>query len=267
MASRASEPRTYSLFCLDCNGGGCTTGANIPTKPIPSVLHICRNSRAEALKVYSRLPQRAYTTMCNYTWINTLYNQFYMGIHRWSKFKVLIHTLIKMHTTRPYDASLCYALEAWQNIRLLTVDLNVFGEAPARIWAEAFPRLEALTIAFYPRPTLKTFDFADGGVECGDGDRDLTFVCPQKGTKYGKRADWIASSVYKALVPVKKDLPGWEIPRIEVVALMTDIDEDYNVVEALTDEEVRMRKTLIVTIRSGTKKLKLGCPFPLIQWR
>lgn len=56
-----------------------------------------------------------------------------MGGSEWTDWKILIDMIIKQNTTRPIHKSVASDVAALQSIRHLTVDLNIFGGAPAYI--------------------------------------------------------------------------------------------------------------------------------------
>jgi hypothetical protein len=222
MASRTLVPRTYSLVCMQCDSRedfrSCHKGSSrikSPLRSSPAILHVCRSSRAEALKVYANLSVDSvyYSAAGPKTYINTLYNHFYMGLHSWDGFKVLVDSLIKLNTTQPFQASFHPGLEGLR--------------------AEAFPKLETLRIAFYPFPTLETPEMSSS--RCGADDRNIHFIEPQRGTKHGKRAAWIVKSALEALPATCKAVPDWKVPKLEaIVRLIGDEDIDGEVVEAWT---------------------------------
>jgi hypothetical protein len=110
------------------------------------------------------------------------------------------------------------------------IDFHIFGAVPASIWAD-FEKLATLKIMFYPFPIIT------------DPEESFNlprFVKPQRGTKHGKRADWIYKSALESLVAAKRDeMPGWRLPEIEV-AIWTTGDEAsvHYVKEEWTEEEV-----------------------------
>ena len=197
-------------------------------EPFPAVLHVCRRSREEAVKVYTQLSTTMpYRRRSNRRYINTLYDTFYLGGYEYEEFKVLIDLVVKANTTRQLLPEVQDDLERLQNIRLLTVDLTVFSAVPAKLWAH-FSKLEKFSIAFYPS------DMRADTVLIPSSTYDLELVRPQRGTKFGNRARWLVSIIKKALESAAKDVtPHWTVPRIEAVLLMTcrafddDVEMEY----------------------------------------
>jgi hypothetical protein len=130
-------------------------------------------------------------------YFNALYDTYYisggsMSSDVWEEYKILIDLLIKLNTTRPLRPSVQSQLDVFYNIRYLTVDLHIFGTFPSKI-RTAFFNLEVLTIPFYPYPEIK-------GIHGGYIPSESTqFIKPQRGSKFGKRANWIRNYVYKSL--------------------------------------------------------------------
>jgi hypothetical protein len=92
---------------------------------------------------------------------------------------------------------------------------------PVRLWTQ-FSKLELLTIAFYPFPTIHDPE--------PQGDfQSLEFKKPYKRSRFGRRAEWIFKSVTESFESVKKDIPQWKIPKIDVVVRLTGADEDFEV--------------------------------------
>lgn len=115
------------------------------------------------------------------------------------------------------------------NIRRLMVDLHIFGAVPASIWA-GFEGLETLTIIFYPFPDIK-----DAEVEGWSHPPKL--VKRQRGTKHGKRVDWIYNSASRSLATAKKtEMPEWRVPKIEVL-VWGIVDKDGEGCEIYVEEE------------------------------
>ena len=133
-----------------------------------AVLQVCRSSGVEPLKVYANIsynPGRYPDNEGPKAFINTLYNQFYIGSHCWDRFKIFFHSLIKLHQTRPFSQAICSGREGLQSIHLLTVDQRIFGTAPVRVWAEVFSNFVVFTIAFYPFPADEESEEVKGGAE------------------------------------------------------------------------------------------------------
>lgn len=238
MAARFEEPTTWVFvtFFFSLPIAANSSSIDYPadtSRPFPTVLHICRQSREEELKVYT--PLRTLRRLHVHTFINTLYDMFYIGANKWDNFKILIDLIIKRNTTRQLVPGVKKDVEALRNIRFLIVDFNIFGDAPAQIWAE-FPRLEKLTVAFYPFEEIRTVDFPTN--QAGLLPSNLEFVKPQRGTRHGKRAGWVLSLVKSSLEAAKTDdLADWKIPLVEVVVRMTGESCDGDVHEEYTDRE------------------------------
>jgi hypothetical protein len=131
----------HSLVCMDCQSD-CpashvkgSSRINWAEDPMPYVLHACRDSRTEALKVFVPLAVSS-STLRGKTpirWVNTMYSKFYMGGHRAEKFKISIDAVIKLNTTRPFPSALRLEFEGLQTIRLLTVDLNIVAATSVKV--------------------------------------------------------------------------------------------------------------------------------------
>ena len=169
-----------------------------------------------AQTTFTRPPFKHYTREGE-AYFNTPYDTFYIGGETWSEFKILIDLLVKLNTTRPLREPVQNDLRKLQNIRLLIVDLNIFGAAPLRLWAE-FPKLEVLTIAFYPSSTIK-----DKELRYRDPDNGpVRFITPLRGTIFGKRAGYIRKIALETLETLKNsEIPKWKIPTVEVVVRTT----------------------------------------------
>lgn len=201
---------------------------------IPFVLHVCQRSRGVALKIYTHIAARYESgswPQCE-AYFNTLYDSFYMGYEPWNEFKILVDILIKFNTTRPLQTKVQKDMEQLRNIRRLIVDLNIFGAVPAKVWTE-FPKLEKLTIAFYAFNTISD-------TEPRAYERNLVFTKAQRGSKYGKRAQWVVTSAKSALEAAKTDGKfEWKLPVIEALVRRVSNDEvDDFVEEEWTDREV-----------------------------
>jgi hypothetical protein len=175
----------------------------------------------------------SYIPFVDYEWnrrgrfanFNTLYDTFYIGGYHWQSFKILVDLLIKMNTTRDLQFGAKEEVKNIQNIRLLIVDLNIYSSLPTHLWLQ-FPKLELLTIAFYPFPTIHD-------IEPQEDPESLEFEKPYKRSRFGKRAEWISKTVTESFENIKKDLPQWKVPKIDVVVRLTGVDEDFEVEDAL----------------------------------
>ena len=233
MATRTEEPKIHTLAPLEPNfrnyprrrgihGSSPIDLRGKGGQPNHKLLRICRESRMVARTIFTRMPFKMYYvgSANDFAYFNTLYDTFYIGGYLWDEFKILVDLLIKLNTTRALQPKVSRDIERLQNIRLLTVDLNIYGALPPRLWAE-FPKLEVLTIAFYPYPTI-----ADREPEISRNE-GLEFIKPRRRSKFGKRAEWIFKSATESFECVKKGSPLWKIPKIEVVVRMTGKDLDF----------------------------------------
>jgi hypothetical protein len=178
---------------------------NVAPTPLPRVLFTSKDSRKIAHTVYTLL---TYTLARESspdakTYYNTLYDSFYLGGSVWDEFKILVDLLIKLNTTRPLQSVVRRDLDQLLKIRLLIVDMTVFGATPVRVWAE-FPQLEILTVVFYPHLDIKIYGFED---ERWEPVKNPQFIKPQWGSKFGKRVDWILASVTKTLQGLMEEVP------------------------------------------------------------
>jgi hypothetical protein len=103
-----------------------------------------------------------------------------MGHQKWTRFKILVDLLIRLNTTRPLQTLVQKDLNRLQNIRFFIVDFNIFGAAPSRLWAE-FNKLMKLTIIIYPYKMISD-------PEKMRYHNVPSFITPQRGSYYGKRA-------------------------------------------------------------------------------
>jgi hypothetical protein len=192
-----------------------------------------------ARNVFTRIPFKSFYTKgaaTKFAYFNTLYDTFYIGGYAWNKSKILVDLIIKLNTTHDLLPGVRSGVERLQNIRLLTVDLNVFGALPPRVWAE-FPKLEVLTIALYPFPTIE-----DDELQRVERHPRVELMKPRRRSKFGKRAEWIFKSATESLQSVKKDLPQWKLPKIEVVVRGTGEEADDEIEEAWDYDEDEAEK-------------------------
>jgi hypothetical protein len=205
-------------------------------KPVPTVLHVSRDSRMVAQKIYTRLCFSKYSSAGAHpdreAYINTLYDSFYIGHKEWSDFKILVDMSTKLNTTRPLHKLVQRDLKRFQNIRFFIVDFNIFGAAPPRIWAE-FNKLDKLTIAIYPHKTISNPErppYTD----------EPSFIRPHRCYTHGKRVVWLHQAALDLLQSVKDhDVPQWKIPDVEVVVRRTGrADADDDVQEEWVDEDI-----------------------------
>jgi hypothetical protein len=247
LAARTEEPRIYSFLEIEDHSPDPHVPAHalkgssrILRRPhnrkqnpesFPLILHVCRNSRAVAQSIFTILPSKNDAWGPDITqYYNVLYNSFYIGPYGWDAYKILIDILIRRNTTRPLIKAVQRDMGQLLNIRHLMVDFHIFRAVPASIWAD-FERLATLKIMFYPFPVTT------------DPEEPFNlprFVKPQRGTKYGKRADWIYKSALESLVAAKRDeIPEWRLPEIEVAVWTTgDEDSEHYVKEEWAEEEV-----------------------------
>ncbi|PVH74907.1 hypothetical protein DL98DRAFT_575367 [Cadophora sp. DSE1049] len=178
----------------------------------PSVLRICRDSRAVGLSTF-----KLFKLDVGCAWIPVAYDLFYIGGDGWKKFKLLIDCLIRENTTRKQDPVVCEDLDKLLRIRHLIVDFNVFAAAPPTIWTH-FTDLATLTVAF--RPTLsidqRPVQDAFGPPE------NPRFITPHISNKYGIRASWILGAANRKLRTVLEDRPKWKIPHVDVTVRAPD---------------------------------------------
>jgi hypothetical protein len=158
----------------------------------------------------------------DHAWVNTLYNSFYIGGDKWTQFKIFIDLLIRQNTTRPLPNAITHDLASLITLRFLIVEFNIFGAVPAKLWFE-FPKLQVLTIAFYPRDEI-----LDNEPEEDIFPPNMRFVKTnlQPWPKFQKRAAWIHKIATGPLLAAKNEeaLEG-KIPRIEVVLRRTGDEE------------------------------------------
>lgn len=97
------------------------------------LVQVCSDARMAYRNVYARLACRegGYRHVDHHFYDTR--DEFYMGEKDFADFKILIDVLILQHTTRPLGWKLMEDIVALQRIRNLTVDLNIFGGAPADI--------------------------------------------------------------------------------------------------------------------------------------
>jgi hypothetical protein len=170
----------------------------------------------EALKTFTLLPCSSGDTYdkCE-AYFNTSYDNFYLGGKYWTEFKILVDLLIGLNTTRPLREPLQRDLDKFtKSIRLLTVDLNIFGLLPVRIWAE-FTKLEVLTIAFY------SWSDVDDTFVLKSAKSPAFIKLRNRETRCGKRAELILKSASDSFDKLQRDMPQWNAPKIEVVARKT----------------------------------------------
>ncbi|KUJ13226.1 uncharacterized protein LY89DRAFT_155145 [Mollisia scopiformis] len=121
-------------------------------RDVPSVLHICRESRSVAQQVYTLMPLDMLEGREKRAYFNTLYDFFFIGAtngETWTSFLILVDMVIKLNSSRPLRPQIQKDVEIFQNIRHLTVDFEVFATARARVWAE-FPLLAHIVICSSP---------------------------------------------------------------------------------------------------------------------
>ncbi|KAH6703180.1 hypothetical protein BKA61DRAFT_619063 [Leptodontidium sp. MPI-SDFR-AT-0119] len=198
-------------------------------KKTPVTLRLCQDSRMVAQSIYTpmRFCGNHPGTQGSEAYFNTLYDNFYLAEYPWDDFKILIDILIKQNTTRPLQPKVQRDMDRFFQIRHLTVDFQIFAAVRASIWAE-FSKLVKLTIAIYPYGVINDREAIP--------DRDLGFVKPQIGSKYGKRADWVMTAASTALEALKDDHPQWKVPELEVLVRQTGDEIDDDVEEQWTDD-------------------------------
>ncbi|PVH76541.1 hypothetical protein DL98DRAFT_291302 [Cadophora sp. DSE1049] len=138
-------------------------------------------------------------------------------------------------------------MDRFLQIRYMTVDFHIFAGVPASIWAE-FPKLVKLTIGIYPYEVINDREAIP--------DRDLGFVKPQKGSKYGKRADWVLTAASAALGAVGDDRRHWKAPELEVLVRQTGDEIDDDVEEQWTEdqEEYEQAVALDLEVEDSTEQ-------------
>jgi hypothetical protein len=233
MACRIDEPTIHEIESIgwhsDPSGSSTIShGCESDSWRFPAVPHVCQESRAAALKVYTCLPCSHALRRSDHAWVNTLYNSFYIGGDKWTQFKIFIDLLIRQNTTRPLPYAIMHDLASLTSLRFLIVEFNVFGAVPAKLWFE-FPKLQVLTIAFYPRDEILDEELGENEIP-----EDIRFVKTnlQRWPKFQKRAAWIHRVATDSLSTAKKEeaLEG-KIPGIEVVLQRTgdeEIDGEIN---------------------------------------
>jgi hypothetical protein len=227
MACRIDEPTIHDIESMrrhsDSFGSSTIShGCGSDHWQFPAVPHVCQESRAAALKVYTFLPCSHALRRSDHAWVNTLYNSFYIGGDKWTQFKIFIDLLIRQNTTRPLPNAITHDLASLITLRFLIVEFNIFGAVPAKLWFE-FPKLQVLTIAFYPRDEI-----LDNEPEEDIFPPNMRFVKTnlQPWPKFQKRAAWIHKIATGSLLAAKNEeaLEG-KIPRIEVVLRRTGDEE------------------------------------------
>jgi hypothetical protein len=227
MACRIDEPTIHEIESMQWHSdlsrsSTISHGCESDNWRFPTILHVCQESRAAALKVYTCLPCSHTLRRSNHAWVNTLYNSFYIGGFKWTQFKIFIDLLIRQNTTRPLPSAIIHNPASLASLRFLIVEFNIFGAVPTKLWFE-FPKLQVLTIAFYPRDEI-----LDAELEENIFPPDMRFVKTnlQQWPKFQKRAAWVHRVATDSLSAAKKEdaLEG-KIPRIEVVLQRTGDDE------------------------------------------
>ncbi|MAD84556.1 MAG: hypothetical protein CL912_16480 [Deltaproteobacteria bacterium] len=215
----------------------------------PVTLCVCRDSRRVAQRIHTRMRfcgarQRAQRPEA---YFNTLYDQFYLAEYPWNDFKLLIDILIKQNTTRPLQPKVERDMDRFFEIRYLTVDFHIFAGVPTSVWVE-FPKLVKLTIGIYPYEAINDREAIP--------DRDLGFVKPQRGSKYGKRADWVLSAASTALRAAGDERRHWKMPELEVLVRLTGDEIDDTVEEHWTEdlEEYEQAVALYMGVEDSTEQ-------------
>jgi hypothetical protein len=244
-AARTSEPQTFFFLSP---GIKMSIPNSIPNlthlaayghelRKFPILLHVCQKARAETLKVYTKLacPTPWSGKARSLEYVNTLYNNFYLGGDIWSEFKVLADLVMCIERPKTLKESVVRDLHRIRNIHNLTVDINIFGDVPLRLWTE-FPRLEKLTIALYP------FDvFLDRGLPVHQLDPTSTnFLKPKRNSSHGRRATWITEYATAALQTTRKaHAPDWKMPTIDAVVRDTGNPYvDFGIKAAEDDDDI-----------------------------
>jgi hypothetical protein len=207
------------VTCLDES-----TRLAMDRETLPIIFQICSDSRKIGQEIFAKLPIVHYQNMgkSSKMYYHTRYDSIYLGKQKfggdtWSEFKILVDLLLKQHTTRSFKPAVQREMEQFKKIQNLIVDLKVFAGAPLKLWAE-FPKLEQLTIAFYPFDQV----YQPETLIAPGLDIEPKFFVPKAGSKYATRAAWILQSVTASLERVvRKQLPGWKVPRIKVLARKT----------------------------------------------
>lgn len=213
----------------------------------PITLRVCRDSRRVAQRIHTRMRfcgarQRAQRPEA---YFNTLYDQFYLAEYPWNDFKILIDILIKQNTTRPLQSKVQRDMDRFFEIRYLTLDFHVFAGVPASVWVE-FPKLVRLTIGIYPYEAINDREAIP--------DRDLGFVKPQKGSKYGKRADWVLSAASTALRVAGDERRNWRMPELEVLVRLTGDQIDDTVEEHWTEDLEEYEQAVALYMEDSTEQ-------------
>jgi hypothetical protein len=232
MACRIDEPTIHEIESMRWHSlrGSSTIshGCESVHWQFPAVPHVCQESRAAALKVYTCLPCSHELRGSDHAWVNTLYNSFYIGGDKWTRFKIFIDLLIRQNTTRPLPNAIMHHLASLTTIRFLIVEFNIFGAVPAKLWFE-FPKLQVLTIAFYPRDRILDVEPSQGKLSANIR---LVKTNLQRWPRFQRRAAWIHRVATDSLSAAKKEeaLEG-KIPGIEVVLQRTgdeELDKEIN---------------------------------------
>jgi hypothetical protein len=138
MACRIDEPTIHEIESMRWHSdsfGSSTISHDCESDNwrFPAVPHVCQESRAAALKVYTCLPCSDALRGSDHAWVNTLYNSFYIGGDKWSQFKIFIDLLIRQNTTRPLPYVIMHDLASLTTLRFLIVEFNIFGAVPAKL--------------------------------------------------------------------------------------------------------------------------------------
>lgn len=119
-------------------------------------------------------------------YINTLYNQFYMGGASWEKFKILVDLVLMSSSKHSLSHRVIRQLQGLTHVRRLLVDIGIFTEVSLKWWSKF--NLEVLTTVFYPTSAMekrskRTYYKDDGLLE------EPKFRKPTMNSKFGRRAE------------------------------------------------------------------------------
>lgn len=224
-ASRFEDPQTHLFDRKD----SCRSKAGIEVEGkqlVPSILHVCQESRIEALKVFTLLPTVRWGYCYSRAYFNTIYDSFYLGhAEIWKEFRLLIDILIKHNTTRALPDTVLPDMEQFKEIRHLIVDLRIFGAMPPKTWTE-FTNLDVLTVAFYPFDEDEDDEFKF--FEEHDCPRRPGCVRAHPRNLYGLHAKRLLEHVTVCIGRAKDEAPGWKTPSTEVKKRRVSSFDDHD---------------------------------------
>lgn len=198
-----------------------------PRPELPSILHVCQESRIIARRVYTILPYKDrnqnYNTQ-HFAYFNTLYDVFCVrgiGPPAYSENPTLKSLLLP---------ELYADSENFSTMRHIRVNFAFLIAIPVKYWLYSF-HLETLTIVMYMRHQQWDklgYEFGSDWYDHDTGTGPRLQIDHE--SKYGKRMMWSLQFVQARLQRTKADNPDLHLPHLDV-DLMVDPD--------LTDVEVQ----------------------------